>query len=138
MSRQVELFPSGLPRSQFSRLNEYVNRASTFTPVQLLEEANIHFQETYAAYQKNRMINLRLAKAIRDTIEKVVSDWNSLPAPSQSWLAGAILYFAKSNDDVPDFTSPLGFEDDVEILNACLKFAQLDKLCLNPEDYDDV
>lgn len=42
------------------------------------------------------------------------------------------------NDDEPDFTSPIGFEDDTEVLNACLRLAQLGALCLHPEDYDDV
>jgi uncharacterized membrane protein YkvA (DUF1232 family) len=138
MDKQGELFPSGLTRSQFSKLSEYVNRASSLLPVQLLEEADKHFQETSRAYQKNRLINVRLAAAIRVTIEKVTSDWNRLSAISQPWLAGAILYFAGSNDDLPDFTSPIGFEDDVEVLNACLRFAQLHELCLKPEDYDDV
>lgn len=45
-------------------------------------------------------------------------------------------YFATRNDNEPDFQSPLGFEDDAEILNACLKFIDRDDLCLNVEDYD--
>lgn len=56
--------------------------------------------------------------------------------PGRAWLAGAILYFAQSNDGEPDLTSPIGFEDDTEVLNACLRFAHLEALCLNPEDYD--
>ena len=33
--------------------------------------------------------------------------------------------------------SPIGFEDDNEVLNACLRLAGRDDLCLKPEDYDD-
>ncbi len=83
------------------------------------------------------MINLRLATAIVEVIERVVGDWNSLPADARSWLAGAMHYFCKCNDDEPDFSSPIGFEDDTEVLNACLRFAKLNDLCLNVEDYDD-
>ena len=55
---------------------------------------------------------------------------------SQFWLRAAIYYFAH-DDDEPDFSSPIGFEDDAEVLNACLRLAGRDDLCLKPEDYDD-
>jgi hypothetical protein len=48
------------------------------------------------------------------------------------------MYFASCDDDEPDLSSPIGFEDDTEILNACLRFASLDDLCLKVEDYDSV
>jgi uncharacterized membrane protein YkvA (DUF1232 family) len=82
------------------------------------------------------MINVRLAAAIVSLLEKLVSHWGSL-APNQAfWVKGAMHYFATSNDDEPDFQSPLGFEDDAEILNACLKFIGRNDLRLNAEDYD--
>jgi len=73
-----------------------------------------------------------------DSIQKVLVSWDSLEGPKQYWLAAAIQYFSKSNDDEPDFGSSIGFEDDAEILNACLKFAGLEQLCVNPEDYDEI
>ena len=41
-----------------------------------------------------------------------------------------------SEDDESDHLSPIGFEDDAEVLNACLRFANLPELCLKTEDYD--
>ena len=137
MGDQLELYPSGLTRSQFDQLSEFANRASGLDSAQLLDDARQHLEQTVVAHATNRMINLRLATAIVEVIEQVVGDWHSLPDNSRSWLAGAMHYFAKSNDDEPDFGSPIGFEDDTEVLNACLKFARLDDLCLNVEDYDD-
>ncbi len=64
--------------------------------------------------------------------------WETLAPNMRRWFAGAILHFASSDDDEPDFTSPIGFEDDAEVLNAFLRFAGYDDLCVNPEDYDDV
>ena len=61
-----------------------------------------------------------------------------LATRQQYWLRGAVGYFVSSNDEEPDFDSPIGIEDDVEILNACLQFAELDSLCLRVEDFDDV
>jgi hypothetical protein len=61
---------------------------------------------------------------------------DSLTPSVRNWLAGAILYFYGCDEDEADFTSPIGFEDDTEILNACLKLAGLEELRLNPEDFD--
>jgi uncharacterized membrane protein YkvA (DUF1232 family) len=57
---------------------------------------------------------------------------------AQPWLAGAVHYFTSGSDCEPDFTSPIGFEDDVEVLNACLRLAGLSHLSLKPEEYDEV
>ncbi len=129
--------PSGLIRSQLEQLSEFARRASSVTVEQLLSDAQEHLEQTRIAHVSNRMINERLATAIVGVMERVSGDWNSLPATARIWLAGAFLYFSDCNDDEPDFDSPIGFEDDAEVLNACLKFAQLDALCLNVEDYDD-
>ena len=32
----------------------------------------------------------------------------------------------------------IAVDDDAEVLNACLRFAGYDDLCVNPEAYDDV
>ena len=138
MDEQLGFHPSGLMYSQLDRLKNYVDQAAPFTPARLLKEADKHLQEALTAYRNNRLVNIRLAEAIREVIEKIISEWEKLPARSQPWLAGAILYFVRSNDDEPDFTSAIGFEDDAEVLNACLRFAELDDLCLNPEDYDGI
>ena len=137
MGEQLELNPDGLTQSQFDRLSEIAHRASGSTPDQLLSDAQQHLEQTRATHATNRMINLRLATAIVEVIEHIVGDWDSLPANSRNWLAGAMHYFSKSNDDEPDLSFPIGFEDDIEVLNSCLRFTRRDDLCLNAEDYDD-
>lgn len=137
MSDQFEFHPSGLTEAQVDRLSEYADSAELLTPSQMLDEARQHLEQTRLAHAANRMINVRLATAIVDVIERLVKEWDSLPSNARSWLAGAIHYFSTSNDDEPDFDSPIGFEDDTEVLNACLRFAGLNNLCLDTEDYDD-
>ena len=70
--------------------------------------------------------------------EEVYLLWNGIPEAYAYWLKGAMLYFSSGNDDEPDFSSPIGFEDDTEVLNACLRYANLSHLCLKVENYDDV
>ena len=138
VSNQIEFYPTGIAPSQFESLSQCADQAAVISPDQLLEEANLHLEKTKKAYSANRMINVRLAAAIVGVIESVTNDWGSISANHRFWLAGAIHYFANGDDDEPDFDSPLGFEDDAEVLNACLQLAGLNKLCLNVEDYDDV
>jgi hypothetical protein len=132
-----EMFSSGLSRSQLERLTALTHEASGKSVDTLQAEVNQHLDRTQAAHQRSRIVNLRLATAIGETIGQVLQQWDSLSANSRNWLAGGFLYFTSHNDDEPDFDSPIGFEDDTEVLNACLRFAELNDLCLNAEDYDD-
>jgi len=136
MKTQTQLYPDKLVVSQFNSLTKYLNRAALLTPNELLVEANRHVNAASDAYRKNRLVNLRLAMAIRDVIKKLTTTWEEQLEVARPWLAAAILYFSHAGDDEPDFDSAIGFEDDVEVLNACLRFAERDDLCLNPEDYD--
>jgi hypothetical protein len=115
-----------------------MQQSAQLTVSALRQAVEQHLSATAAVHAQNPLVNLRLATAIRDVIEQVLSIWDNLTPAACTWLAGAMLYFAKSNDDEPDFTSPIGFEDDTEVLNACLRLANLGALCLHPEDYDDV
>lgn len=137
MSDQRNLFPTGLSRSQFDRLADCAESAAQLTPTELLTAARAHLAKAQAAYEHNRMINVRLAEAIVARFKTVVDDWKRLPANERNWLAGAMKYFSTADDAEPDFGSPIGFEDDTEVLNVCLRFANLAQLCLKPEDYDD-
>jgi hypothetical protein len=135
---QDDLGPTGLTRQQSQQLTVYMQQSAQLTVSALCQAVEQHLSATAAVHAQNPLVNLRLATAIRDVIEQVLSIWDNLTPAACTWLAGAMLYFAKSNDDEPDFTSPIGFEDDAEILNACLRLAHLGALCLHPEDYDDV
>ena len=90
------------------------------------------------AATRSSLVNLRLAEALGSACESALNGWADLPVDAQSWLIGAMRYFAQSADAEPDFASAIGFEDDAEILNACLCFAGLKELCVTPEDFDDV
>jgi hypothetical protein len=138
MAEQLELYPSGLTRAQFASLSQYADRAKGLNPQELLQDTQHHLERAKAAHSRNRLVNVRLATAIHDTIAEVVDRWDTLPHSARSWLAGACLYFSKDEDEEPDFGSPIGCVDDAEVLNTCLRFAQLADLCLYPEDYDDV
>ncbi len=138
MDNQPLFYPKGLSKTQFIQLEICARRAEFSTKEQLRSLADSHLRNIVQAHQTNRLINLQLAQAIHQTIQVVLDTWEAKAEFHRWWLGGAIFYFAEVADDEPDFDSPLGFEDDTEVLNACLKFAHCENLCLNPEDYDDV
>ncbi|MBI2876808.1 MAG: hypothetical protein HYY20_08000, partial [Candidatus Tectomicrobia bacterium] len=125
MGEPLHPYPTGLTREQLAWLTQYTHHAASLTASALLEAAQRHLHQASIAHQRNPLVNLRLATAICDTIHRVTSDWHALAPGARAWLAGAILYFAQSNDGEPDLTTPIGFEDDAEVLNACLRFAHL-------------
>jgi uncharacterized membrane protein YkvA (DUF1232 family) len=138
MNGDLDRVASGLTREQFALLTEYVRAGSRVGLGDLLKESAQHVARTEAAYHDNPLINVKLARAIHSAIRDIVGRWDAVPHHAKTWLKGAILYFTRCSDDEPDFTSPIGFEDDAEVLNACLRFAGREDLCLNTEDYDDV
>jgi uncharacterized membrane protein YkvA (DUF1232 family) len=115
--------PSGLTRRLVNRLGECVDLASERDPASLLEEAENYLERVNQAHRRNRLVNYRLAEAIFEAARTVVQEWEQVPAAARPWMLGAIRYFAGPDDDEPDFHSPIGFEDDAEVLNTCLRLA---------------
>ena len=132
------LFPEGLTEKEFSLLTRCSNEVSGLSQVELLNLAEEHLEKVGRAYSKNIFINFKLAKEIFNTFRVVTTQWGNLPKHCYPWLRGMMRYFTLSTDLESDFTSPIGFDDDVDIMNACLKLAGCEDLCLNPEDFDDV
>lgn len=137
MSDEYFLFPGGLPRKQFAALQEYAVQAESFSAEKLESLMVRHLADTNIAASKTRLVNVRLANAIAAVVKTLLDRWDDIPRKFRYWLAGAILYFADTNDDEDDFRSAIGFEDDAEVLNACLIHAGLATHCINVGDYDD-
>ena len=117
-------------------LTRLTKGAASLSPVDCLKQAKDHLQRAASLAASKPTVNMALAKAIIEACEQVVADFDSLPPHSKAWLKGAMLYFAQTEDGEHDFDSFLGFDDDCEVLNACLELAGRDDLLLNPEDYD--
>ena len=136
MAEQPGLMPTGISRKQFATLVEYASQSETLVAADLLRRVKRHLYDAGVAHSRNRIVNLRLATAIADAAEKLISDWDSIAKEHRNWFGGAILYFADSRDSEHDFSSAIGFEDDAEVLNACLKHAGRGSMCINIEDFD--
>jgi hypothetical protein len=76
---------------------------------------------------------MALAEALLGSIETVAKEWHAIPPFAQGWCKGMILYFVSSNEEEDDHKSPIGFDDDADVINACLRVAGRDDLCIDPE-----
>ena len=133
-----DLFPEGLTQKELDILAKCSKEVANFQPEQLLDQAEGHLKRIRMLHSKNLYINVRLAEAIVGTFQNIFNDWENIPPHARSWCRGMVQYFCVSDDGEHDFFSPTGFKDDAEIMNACLKLAGREDLCINPEDFYDV
>jgi hypothetical protein len=133
-----DLLPEGLTKKEIDTLTKCSEDVADFQPELLLDQAKGHLKRIRMLHPKFPYINVRLAEAIVRTFQNIFSDWENIPPHARSWCRGMVQYFCVSDDDEHDFLSPTGFNDDAEIMNACLKLAGREDLCINPEDFDDV
>lgn len=131
-------FPEGLSRSEYDSLSRCTNQVADIPISALLQEAEAHVQKAREASEHNCMVNVAMAEGLLAVIGRLVDDWNGIPPHAELWCKGMIRYFTLCRDDEGDFSSPIGFDDDAEVINACLRLAGRSDLCINPEDFDDV
>jgi hypothetical protein len=129
--------PQGLSQKEIDTLTECSKEVANFQPEQLLDQAEGHLKRIRMLHSRNPQINVRLAEAIVRAFQDIFNDWEAIPPHARSWCRGMVWYFCLSDDDEHDFFSPIGFKDDAEIMNACLRLAGREDLCIDPEDFDD-
>ncbi len=137
MDHQFEFLPRGLTSQQIDHLLTCQELAGQYSLDVLSQMAHSHVQHAHVAYAENALVNVQLAEAINKVVQQLVEAFDSLPEFAKSPVRGAIYYFISDDDVEPDFGSPIGFEDDVDVLNACLDLGRRSDLRINVEDYDD-
>ena len=123
-------YPTELSKNVFSTLNQCQQDVEDISLVELLLDAEEHVEKAHQAHARNGIANVEVAEAICDVFKVVVDDWDDISSLAQPWCKGMMRYFTSSDDDEDDFNSLIGFDDDVEVLNACLTFAGREDLCI--------
>jgi len=137
MNEPADPVPTGLPQGTMRALATLVAESTGASANDLLQSARNHLAEIRTTSAENPFINVRLAEAICDRLHLVVIHWDRVPPNARPWLKGAIAYFEANDDEISDDASPIGFEDDCEVMNACLILAGRADLILDPEDFDE-
>ncbi|MDB4305984.1 hypothetical protein N9980_00295 [bacterium] len=137
MNQRLGFAPEGLSESVLEKLSDHSNLNGSVRPDDLLASARAHLANIRSVAEENPFINTRLAEGIVDRLHAVAANWDRIPPHAQAWMKAAMAYFADTFDEVPDLASPIGFEDDCEVLNACLRFAEREDSYLDPADFDE-
>lgn len=77
-----------------------------------------HLARVRAAAEERDFVDLQLAVRIADVLTTLLDEASGYTARERALLGGAVRYFCQHDDVNSDLTSPTGFEDDAEILNA--------------------
>jgi hypothetical protein len=103
------------------------------SPENLLQAAYAHLEDIQGWHTQDPSVDVRLAQSIACVLDRVVTEWDSFSPVEQSWLRGVIRYFAQCNDRYHDFHNG-GLRDDLEVVNACLRFVNRQDLLLPDDD----
>ncbi len=117
--------PEGLKPRQLAQLEEHVGNGQLMSPELLLQSAYAHLEDVQGLGLQYPDANVELAESICHVLDRIVSEWDSFSPVEQSWLRGVIRYFSKSNDQCHDYQAG-GFSDDLDVLNACLRYVHRD------------
>lgn len=79
----------------------------------------------------NEFINVELAKKIRDVCMVLIDEYEKASNIDKKYINATINYFITTDDDEEDLFSPLGFDDDAEIINECLKLIKKENLSID-------
>jgi hypothetical protein len=123
--------PDGLKPPQLERLEEHVRRGQLLSPEDLLQAAYAHLEDIQGLSVQDPDLDVALAASISHILDRIVSEWDTFSPVEQSWLRGLICYFAKSDDERHDYHRG-GLRDDLEVLNACLRYVHREDL-IRPE-----
>ena len=127
--------PHGIPKFQLTKIESLAQSLVGKSIVELTSEIDNHVTLATAAKAEFQMLNLSLANLIGEHLKSALVYWDTLNESQQLWMLGAIGYFVDREDEEDDFRSPIGFEDDAEVFNACIRFAGHDELVINKEDF---
>jgi ERCC4-related helicase len=127
----VSMFqPIGLSKTVSIALFQCLKRVEKEEVSDLLLSAKEHLQHAYEVNERSGMVNTTVAEAIVSVFQMAYEEWQTISQIARPWCKAMMAYFTAEYDDENDFNSPIGFDDDVEVVNACLKFAGREDLCI--------
>ena len=127
--------PHGIPKFQLTKIESLAQSLVGKSIAELTSDIDKHVSLATAAKAEYQMLNLSLATLIGERLKSALGYWDTFNESQQFWILGAIAYFVDSDDEEDDFRSPIGFEDDAEVFNACIRFAGHDDLVIDKEDF---
>ena len=127
MSRELV---DNLNEKYYKTFTQLISESKRYKAKYLFEACSQHADHALEKSKESPIIDFESAEKLAAVFKTLEEKWPTLNEKIQDNFKAAMYYFAISEDEEDDFTSFTGFDDDVEILNACLKYAEIDDLII--------
>ena len=87
----------------------------------LREVMSAHLEHVRDAARENEFVDAAEAIRLHMLLADALESWDDLDAEQRSVLTEAVTYLVRTDDDEDDLRSPIGFEDDAEVVEAALR-----------------
>jgi len=114
--------PAGLSPRLVDRLQHQIEAWGESVPdaATLTHQVQCYWDEIETASLTKPLVDCDLAGKIQLSLITALQQWDSFPLKDQTWIAAAVMYFVECDDDEHDFDSPIGFDDDAEVVSAVM------------------
>ena len=79
-----------------------------------------HLEHVHAAARDNEFVDAAEAIRLHTLLAEELETWEHLDDDQRDVLADAVHYLVRTDDEEDDLRSPIGFEDDAEVVEAAL------------------
>ena len=125
MSQELK---DNLSEKYLKTLLEIVEKSNKYEAEHLFDACAQHINYAVEKHKENSLIDVDTAEKLAISFKALKNHWSDISDQAQEYLKAAMYYFAISEDNEPDFESENGFDDDVQVLNACLIYAGLNEI----------
>jgi hypothetical protein len=87
----------------------------------LRETMLAHLEHVRDAARDNEFVDVAEAVRLHMLLVEALESWNDLDAEQRTLLTDAVTYLVRTDDEENDLRSPIGFEDDAEVVEAALE-----------------
>jgi len=79
-----------------------------------------HLEYVRAAARDNEFVDASEAIRLHILLTEALESWDDLDDDQRAVLADTVRYLVRTDDEEDDLRSPIGFEDDAEVIEAAL------------------
>jgi hypothetical protein len=119
--------------SQLSSVIAKLQREPERSREELRGAVEAHLETVRLAATANPIIDLDLAERVGAACLSLLGDHEAASPDRRRWIQVACRYFAQAHDGEDDFTSVIGFDDDVDVVNHVLGHLGRDDLFIETD-----
>lgn len=88
---------------------------------ELRAEVTQHRRDLDRAARVNDLLATDLAEELAQKLDRLLAGLDALPEEARALVVGAARYFVSDQDALPDYSGPLGLDDDVAVFNSVVR-----------------